>query len=617
MARPNTAAVRLLAGEREPVRVATTANIGLSGLQTIDGIALVAGERVLVKDQTDQSNNGIYETSSGVWYRAGDARQSRTMNKGTSVRVQSGSVNGGKGYEFVTLNPVIGEDAITVIESFSLDAIQEFVQAAQDAADAAISSTLIGEYATRTNVTAATIPVAKVFLRVAGDTAAGDGGSALFKRVSTEPSHAGKVRSVDRFMPDGSTNTTYGGWWVIAEAEIDPRMVGAKFDDATDDGAAINAAIGIGLPIKLPKGIARSSVSINVTVPFRGAGWGLTEIKFTTAGSRLIAPFGSSIFHISDFRVTSTLAASARTVPGVEIQAGALVMVERVRSSGHLYGFVNLGQGNEYINCFAENNHSHGFILDASVQAQNEIGLYFCQANGNGDNGFHIIGNTAGIFLVRPTAFTNGNDGIKLVNPGTLVGTSAGHVYIVMPELGLNGDMAINMSDNLQAQFITISGGLIEAQPAGIGIYVGLDVRGVTITGMMIAGQGTGILCNGAGTSITGNFLGGNGIAIHLGANSKNVTIGPNATTEDGFGPNIIGIKIDVGATAFTHCGFDFAGCTTPVSGAIPAGSIGFSRGFAEMRLPVGWTSNADAAVNGYAIMVDKDGVARKFATIA
>lgn len=55
------------------VRVATTANITLSGTQTIDGIALVAGDRVLVKNQSTASQNGIYVVAASTWSRAADA----------------------------------------------------------------------------------------------------------------------------------------------------------------------------------------------------------------------------------------------------------------------------------------------------------------------------------------------------------------------------------------------------------------------------------------------------------------------------------------------------------------------------------------------------------------
>lgn len=55
------------------VRVATTANITLSGTQTIDGVALSVGDRVLVKNQTTTSQNGTYDVSSGAWSRSADS----------------------------------------------------------------------------------------------------------------------------------------------------------------------------------------------------------------------------------------------------------------------------------------------------------------------------------------------------------------------------------------------------------------------------------------------------------------------------------------------------------------------------------------------------------------
>ena len=54
------------------VKAATTENITLSGTQTIDGVALIAGDRCLVKDQSTASQNGIYVVASGSWTRAAD-----------------------------------------------------------------------------------------------------------------------------------------------------------------------------------------------------------------------------------------------------------------------------------------------------------------------------------------------------------------------------------------------------------------------------------------------------------------------------------------------------------------------------------------------------------------
>lgn len=58
---------------KDSVKAATTANITLSGTQTIDAVAVVAGDRVLVKNQTASQNNGIYVVAAGSWSRATDA----------------------------------------------------------------------------------------------------------------------------------------------------------------------------------------------------------------------------------------------------------------------------------------------------------------------------------------------------------------------------------------------------------------------------------------------------------------------------------------------------------------------------------------------------------------
>ena len=60
---------------KQPCAVATLANITLSGLQTIDGHLTLAGDRVLVKNQSTAANNGIYLASPTAWTRSLDADQ--------------------------------------------------------------------------------------------------------------------------------------------------------------------------------------------------------------------------------------------------------------------------------------------------------------------------------------------------------------------------------------------------------------------------------------------------------------------------------------------------------------------------------------------------------------
>ena len=84
----------------QPVRVATTANITLSGTQTIDGVSLSVGDRVLVKDQTDQKTNGIYVVASSTWSRATDADNTPAgeLAGGDFCLVLEGTAGAGYGY---------------------------------------------------------------------------------------------------------------------------------------------------------------------------------------------------------------------------------------------------------------------------------------------------------------------------------------------------------------------------------------------------------------------------------------------------------------------------------------------------------------------------------------
>ncbi|MDW9356246.1 hypothetical protein GOA97_19430 [Sinorhizobium meliloti] len=90
-----------------PCRAATTANISLSGLQTVDGVSLVTADRVLVKDQTSGSENGIYVVDTGVWRRAKDFNKTRDVVKGTAVFVTDGAVNAETFWTVTTNNPIV------------------------------------------------------------------------------------------------------------------------------------------------------------------------------------------------------------------------------------------------------------------------------------------------------------------------------------------------------------------------------------------------------------------------------------------------------------------------------------------------------------------------------
>jgi len=93
----NKAYVDALAGGidwKQAVKAATTGPITLSGIQTIDGVSLVANDRVLVKDQSNASTNGIYLVASGAWSRATDYDEALEISQSAVYVLAGGSVNG-------------------------------------------------------------------------------------------------------------------------------------------------------------------------------------------------------------------------------------------------------------------------------------------------------------------------------------------------------------------------------------------------------------------------------------------------------------------------------------------------------------------------------------------
>jgi hypothetical protein len=92
---------------KDSVRLITTANITLSGEQTIDGF-LTSTDRVLVNGQTTVSENGIYDTSAGAWTRSLDMSAS-SSSASVFTFVEEGTLNADNG--FVCTNDV-GNDTV-------------------------------------------------------------------------------------------------------------------------------------------------------------------------------------------------------------------------------------------------------------------------------------------------------------------------------------------------------------------------------------------------------------------------------------------------------------------------------------------------------------------------
>lgn len=112
---PSTITDRVLgvasqAAIKAPCRCATTGNIAsLAGLLTVDGVALADGNRVLVWQQSDTTQNGIYAAGTGAWERTTDCNGPRDLVQGTQVLAVEGTVNAGRTFWVTTASPMPGQ----------------------------------------------------------------------------------------------------------------------------------------------------------------------------------------------------------------------------------------------------------------------------------------------------------------------------------------------------------------------------------------------------------------------------------------------------------------------------------------------------------------------------
>ncbi|KAA8740864.1 phage tail protein [Pseudomonas koreensis] len=92
---------------KQSVRVATTANVALTGLQSIDGVALAVGDRVLVKNQNAAKDNGIWVAAAAGWSRAVDADSSTEVTSALLVSVEQGATLADTRWQLITDGAIV------------------------------------------------------------------------------------------------------------------------------------------------------------------------------------------------------------------------------------------------------------------------------------------------------------------------------------------------------------------------------------------------------------------------------------------------------------------------------------------------------------------------------
>lgn len=101
----------------DPVLVVATNPISLSNFQTIDGILVSSGDRVLATNQPDPKDNGIYIVSSSIWVRASDVSNGYNMN-GKYVMILAGVIYHATGWlcSNETESAIVGSDNLNIIQ---------------------------------------------------------------------------------------------------------------------------------------------------------------------------------------------------------------------------------------------------------------------------------------------------------------------------------------------------------------------------------------------------------------------------------------------------------------------------------------------------------------------
>jgi hypothetical protein len=101
---------------KDAVRLASTANVALTGLVAIDGVTPIATDRILLKNQTAPAENGIWVAASGAWARATDAAAAGDLLN-AAVFVSEGTTNADTAWVMTTNAPItVGTTGLTWVQ---------------------------------------------------------------------------------------------------------------------------------------------------------------------------------------------------------------------------------------------------------------------------------------------------------------------------------------------------------------------------------------------------------------------------------------------------------------------------------------------------------------------
>ncbi|HBA35604.1 MAG TPA: hypothetical protein DCZ12_15875, partial [Gammaproteobacteria bacterium] len=240
-------------GIKAPCRMATTANITLSGLQTIDTIVGAVDDRVLVKSQTDAAENGIYLMRAEAWVRAPDWNDNTDVLNGVLVAVAEGVAN------------ATNEFMVSFSGSFAIDTTAVTFINRTGLSTSEIDSRAVRYFDTLALLDAETDLSVGERVSLAGRFAAGDDGANTYKIVAAGTGTHDNGRYIDLA---GSGLQAFG---LFPDGEYRAKQWGVTADGSTDDTTNFKAFITYletnGLLGKLPVGDTRLTSTVNITNP--------------------------------------------------------------------------------------------------------------------------------------------------------------------------------------------------------------------------------------------------------------------------------------------------------------------------------------------------------------
>ena len=405
------------AAVKVPCRSATTAAITLSGEQTIDGVAVVTGDRVLVKDQADATQNGIYAVDTGAWDRTKDFDGNNDIVQGTFVYVTEGATT--VGYWRVTT-----DDPITI-----------------DTDDIDFTQALVNDSSTISWIQAGTGAVSRVLqtkvqeiisvkdFGAVGDGATNDYAAITLAIAAAEALAGANSKTVRLLFPCASYKINTGLAINLAKVYIDGN--GSFFDfSALTTGAALTLSGGRELETHATWGgdsfyLYNDGGGTVTGILFTGSGvtassgaWGATFRQVSIEGFQICIEYGNNAFELGWDSCEWTQFTIAVKYPAGLFNAG-----ER-----YTYTNCKFFNGTRVLSMGAPSNHTflscsfdYVDLLDSAMYG--DISFFGChvEVGGFADPFLTMIGNGASFVMF----------GGEFVNTGAGATTAA--AYVVAP----------------------------------------------------------------------------------------------------------------------------------------------------------------------------------------